>query len=132
MGMWKEFKPFAFKGNVMDLAVAVVIGAAFSKIVNALVEQLVMPLLNAIAPGGDWRTLTVTPLKLGLGPFLGAVVDFILISFVIFIVVVKLRGMVEKKRAAAPTTKTCPECLETIPLEAKRCRACTSVQPRPA
>ncbi len=129
MGMWQEFKTFAFKGNVMDLAVAVVIGAAFSKIVNALVEQIVMPLLNAITPGGDWRTLTVTPLKLGLGPFLGAVVDFLLISFVIFVVVVKLRGMMEKKEEAKPTTKTCPECLETIPLQAKRCKACTSVQP---
>ncbi len=132
MGMWQEFKAFAFKGNVMDLAVAVVIGAAFSKIVNALVEQVVMPLLNAITPGGDWRTLTVTPLKLGLGPFLGAVVDFLLISFVIFVVVVKLRGMMEKKEEAKPTTKTCPECLETIPLQAKRCKACTSVQPGPA
>ena len=132
MGMWKEFKAFAFKGNVMDLAVAVVIGAAFSKIVNALVEQLVMPLLNAITPGGDWRTLTVTPLKLGLGPFLGAVVDFLLISFVVFVVVVKLRGMMEKKEEVKPTTKTCPECLETIRLQAKRCKFCTSVLTRPA
>jgi large conductance mechanosensitive channel len=130
--MWKEWKEFALKGNVLDLAVAVVIGAAFTKIVNALVEQLIMPLINAMTPGGDWRTLTVTPLKLGLGPFLGAVLDFILVSFVIFIVVVKLRSKVVKTEEAKPTTRTCPECLETVPIAAKRCKACTSVLARPA
>ncbi len=132
MGMWKEWKEFALKGNVLDLAVAVVIGAAFTKIVNALVEQIIMPLINAATPGGDWRTLTVTPLKLGLGPFLGACLDFILVSFVIFIVVVKLRGKLEHKEQVKPTTKTCPECLETIPLDAKRCKFCTSVLTRAA
>jgi large conductance mechanosensitive channel len=132
MGLWKEFKDFALKGNVLDLAVAVVIGAAFTKIVNALVEQLFMPLINAVTPGGDWRTLTVTPLKLGLGPFLGAVLDFALVSFIIFVLVVKLRGSLVKKEVTKPTTKTCPECLETIPLEAKRCKFCTSVLTRPA
>jgi len=132
MGMWKEWRDFALKGNVLDLAVAVVIGAAFTRIVNSLVEQVFMPLINAVTPGGDWRTLTVTPLKLGLGPFLGAVLDFALVSFIIFMLVVKLRGRLVKKEAATPTTKTCPECLETIPLEAKRCKACTSVQPRAA
>jgi large conductance mechanosensitive channel len=132
MGMWKEWKEFALKGNVLDLAVAVVIGAAFTKIVNALVEQIIMPLVNAATPGGDWRTLTVTPLKLGLGPFLGACLDFALVSFVIFIVVVKLRGKLEHKEQVKPTTKTCPECLETIPLDAKRCKFCTSVLTRTA
>jgi large conductance mechanosensitive channel len=132
MGMWKEWKEFALKGNVLDLAVAVVIGAAFTKIVNALVEQIIMPLINAATPGGDWRKLTVTPLNLGLGPFLGACLDFILVSFVIFIVVVKLRGKLEHKEQVKPTTKTCPECLETIPLDAKRCKFCTSVLTRAA
>ena len=132
MGMWKEWKDFALKGNVLDLAVAVVIGAAFTKIVNSLVEQIIMPCINALTPTGDWRSLTVTPLKLGLGPFLGACLDFALVSFVIFILVVKLKGMVLKKEVAKPTTRTCPECLETIPLEAKRCKFCTSVVPRAA
>ena len=127
MGMWKDWKAFALKGNVLDLAVAVVIGAAFSKIVSSLVEQIFMPLLNALTPGGDWRGLTVTPLKLGLGPFLGAVLDFILVSSVIFVLVVKLRGRLLKKEDAKPTTKTCPECLETILLGARRCKFCTSV-----
>jgi large conductance mechanosensitive channel len=127
MEMWKEWKAFALKGNVLDLAVAVVIGAAFSKIVSSLVEQILMPLINAMTPGGDWRGLTVTQLKLGLGPFLGAVLDFILVSSVIFVLVVKLRGRLVKKEAGKPTTKTCPECLETIPLGARRCKFCTSV-----
>ena len=132
MGMWKEWKEFALKGNVLDLAVAVVIGAAFTKIVNALVEQIIMPCINAMTPGGDWRGLTVSPLKLGLGPFLGACLDFLLVSIVIFLLVVKLRGRLVKKEAGKPTTKTCPECLETIPLEAKRCKFCTSVLTRAA
>jgi large conductance mechanosensitive channel len=132
MGMWKEWNEFALKGNVLDLAVAVVIGAAFTKIVNSLVEQIIMPLINAMTPGGDWRTLTVTSLKLGLGPFLGACLDFALVSFVIFILVVKLRGKLVKKDEVKPTTKTCPECLETIPLDAKRCKFCTSVLTRAA
>ncbi len=132
MGMWKEWRDFALKGNVLDLAVAVVIGAAFTKIVNSLVEQIFMPLINAATPGGDWRTLTVTPLKLGLGPFLGAVLDFALVSFVIFILVVKLRGSLVKKEEAKPTTKTCPECMEAIPIGARRCKFCTSVLPGPA
>ncbi len=127
MGMWKEWKAFALKGNVLDLAVAVVIGAAFSKIVSSLVEQILMPLINALTPGGDWRGLTLTPLKLGLGPFLGAVLDFVLVSSVVFVLVVKLRGRLVKREDAKPTTKTCPECLETIPLDAKRCKFCTSV-----
>jgi large conductance mechanosensitive channel len=132
MGMWKEWKEFALKGNVLDLAVAVVIGAAFTKIVNSLVEQIIMPLINAMTPGGDWRTLTITPLKLGLGPFLGACLDFILVSFVIFVIVVKLRGKVVQKEQVKPTTMTCPECLETIPIGAKRCKFCTTVLPRAA
>src|SRR5208283_1015439 len=119
MGMWKEWRDFALKGNVLDLAVAVVIGAAFTKIVNSLVEQIFMPRINAVTPGGDWRTLTVTPLKLGLGHFLGAVLDFALVSFIIFILVVKLRGSLVKKEEAKATTKTCPECMEAIPIGAR-------------
>jgi large conductance mechanosensitive channel len=129
--MWKEWKDFALKGNVLDLAVAVVIGAAFTKIVSSLVEQLFMPLINAMTPTGDWRNLTVTPLKLGLGPFLGAVLDFTLVSFVVFVLVVKLRGKLLKKEEAKPTTKTCPECLEKVLIDARRCKFCTSVLIRP-
>ena len=129
MPLLKEFKEFAVKGNVVDLAVAVVIGGAFGKIVTALVADLIMPLVSGLVPGNEWRTWTVSALHFKLGDFIGAVVDFFIIAMVLFLVVNKLMGAVKHKPpAAAPTTKDCPECLEKIPLAAKRCRACTAVQ----
>jgi len=124
MKVLKEFKEFINKGNVVDLAVAVVIGGAFGKIVSAIVADLVMPLVNAVMPQGDWRKWEVTPLHFRVGDFLGTLVDFTIVAFVIFIVMVKLVGTVNRK---APATKECPECLEMVPKAAKRCRACTSV-----
>jgi large conductance mechanosensitive channel len=124
MRILKEFKEFINKGNVVDLAVAVVIGGAFGKIVSALVADLVMPLVNSVMPGGDWRKWEVTPLHFRIGDFLGTVVDFAIVSFVVFIVMVKLVGTVNRRATA---TKECPECLEMVPKAAKRCRACTSV-----
>lgn len=128
MSLLSEFKAFALKGNVVDLAVAVVIGNAFTAIVNALVADLVMPVVGLVIPGGDWRNATFTPLQLRLGHLLGALLDFFIIAVVLFIVVVKVGSLWRRKEApAAPTTRTCPECGETIPLTARRCRACTSV-----
>jgi large conductance mechanosensitive channel len=130
MAFWKEFKEFSVKGNVIDLAVAVVIGGAFGKIVSAIVADIIMPLVGAVMPAGDWRAWTVTSLNLKLGDVLGAVIDFIVIALVLFLFVNKL--MKALKKPAPPgeaTTKECPECLETIPLKARRCKACTSVQP---
>src|SRR4051812_24129331 len=124
MKVLKEFKEFINKGNVVDLAVAVVIGGAFGKIVSALVADLVMPLVNAAVPQGDWRKWEVTPLHFRVGDFMGTLVDFTIVAFVVFIIMVKVVGTVNRKAAA---TKACPECLETVPLVAKRCRACTSV-----
>ena len=124
MKVLKEFKEFINKGNVVDLAVAVVIGGAFGKIVSAIVADLVMPLVNAVMPQGDWRKWEVTPLHFRVGDFLGTLVDFTIVAFVIFIVMVKLVGTVNRK---TPATKECPECLEMVPRAAKRCRACTSV-----
>jgi large conductance mechanosensitive channel len=127
MSLMKDFKAFALKGNMIDLAVGVVIGGAFGKVVSALVEDLVMPVVSAVLPGGDWRQYTVTPLKIQLGHLLGAMVDFAVVAFVLFIVIVKVMGALQKPEApATPTTKQCPECLETVPLKAKRCRACTA------
>jgi len=126
MKVLKEFKEFINKGNVVDLAVAVVIGGAFGKIVSALVADMVMPLVNAVVPEGDWRKWEVSPLKFRLGDFLGTVVDFTIVAFVVFIIMVKIVGTVHKK-APAPETRTCPECLESVPKAARRCRACTSV-----
>jgi large conductance mechanosensitive channel len=124
MKVLNEFKEFINKGNVVDLAVAVVIGGAFGKIVSALVADLVMPLVNSVMPQGDWRKWEVTALHFRIGDFLGTVVDFTIVAFVVFIVMVKLVGKLNKK---APGTKQCGECLEAVPIAAKRCRACTSV-----
>ena len=112
MKVLKEFKEFINKGNVVDLAVAVVIGGAFGKIVSAVVADMVMPLVNAVMPQGDWRKWEVTPLHFRVGDFLGTLVDFAIVAFVIFIVMVKVVGTINRK---APGTKECPECLETVP-----------------
>jgi large conductance mechanosensitive channel len=130
MSIIDEFKAFALKGNVVDLAIAVIIGGAFGKIISALVSDIIMPIVGGLLPGkGEWREITVTPLNIKIGDFSGAVVDFFIIAAVLFLVVVKLMGTLHLTGTAAPTTKVCPECLETIPLAAKRCKACTSVQP---
>ena len=132
MALLQEFKAFALKGNVVDLAVAVVIGGAFGKIVSALVSDLIMPLVSAVLPGNEWRSWTATPLHLKVGDLLGAVVDFVIIAVVLFLVVVKLMGAVKRKEPeAGPVTKSCPECLEIIPIQARRCRACTAPQTAP-
>ncbi|HWM85106.1 MAG TPA: large conductance mechanosensitive channel protein MscL [Kofleriaceae bacterium] len=129
MSLWQEFKTFAVKGNVIDLAVAVVIGAAFSKIVTALVSEIVMPLVGKVMPTGDW--IAYAPGGVRVGVVLGSIIDFMVVAVVLFIVVVKLVGGVRRYRETpvAPTTKACTECLEEIPLAARRCRACTSQQP---
>ncbi len=129
MSLRQEFRSFLFRGNVVDLAVAVVVGAAFSKIVTAFVDDLVMPLVGALLPAGGWREFTVTPLHFKLGHFMGSLVDFVVIAVVIFMVLVKFLGSFTKKEAAPPppATKPCGECLELIPAAAKRCRACTAV-----
>jgi large conductance mechanosensitive channel len=128
MKVLREFKEFINKGNVVDLAVAVVIGGAFGKIVSAMVSDLVMPLVNAVIPQGDWRKWEVSPLHFRLGDFMGTLVDFTNVAFVVFIVMVKVVGAVNRK-TAAPETRQCPECLEPVPKAARRCRACTSVLP---
>jgi large conductance mechanosensitive channel len=128
MALLKDFKEFAVKGNVVDLAVAVVIGAAFGKIVSAVVADLVMPIVGFVTPSGDWRQWQVSPLHFKVGDFLGAVLDFLIIAFVLFLIVTRIVNRVYKKEAP-PATKDCPECLEKIPLAARRCRACTAVQP---
>src|SRR5262245_45404276 len=112
MSLMKEFRDFAAKGNVVDLAVAVVMGQAFGKIVSSMVSDLFMPVVGAVLPGGDWREFTVTPLNLKIGSVLGATLDFMVVSLVLFLVTVKLMGALKKKPAeAAPTTKKCTECL---------------------
>jgi len=126
MSVIQEFKSFVSKGNVVDLAVAVVLGGAFGKIVTAMVEGLVMPLVGYVMPQGDWQKFTAGPFQ--VGQMLAAVIDFLLIALVVFVVFVKGLGRMMKKPEpeAAPVSKTCPECLETVPAAAFRCKFCTS------
>ena len=124
--MLGEFVEFLRKTNALALAVAVIIGAAIGKVVSGIVDDLIMPIIGVILPGGDWRS---AELQLGggnaikYGDLLGRFVDFVIVAFVVFLIT----KAVIKPSAAPAKTKTCSECLETVPLEARRCRACTSV-----
>lgn len=137
MSIWQDFQKFAFKGNAVDLAVGVVIGAAFGKIVTAVVSDLVMPVVALFMPAGEWRENGIvmregaTPkdaVILKYGDLLGAVVDFFIIAFVLFIVVSKIVKAAEGrlKKPEEAVTKECPFCMEMIPKAARRCKACTS------
>lgn len=123
MSMKDEFKAFITKGNVVDLAIAVVVGAAFGKIVSAFVSGIIMPMVSYVMPGGDWQNWTLG--KFQIGSVLGASVDFLIIAATVFVVLVKLLGSMTKKEAA-PTTKECPACLEQVAIKATRCKHCTS------
>jgi large conductance mechanosensitive channel len=140
MSLLDDFKKFAFKGNVVDLAVGVVIGAAFGKIVSALVADLVMPFVGLILPGGDWRSAGLVlrqaadpkdNVVLKYGDFLGSILDFLIVAFVLFLLVSKIvkaaeGRLVKGKKEEAPSTKECRFCLEIVPIKATRCKACTS------
>ena len=128
MSMKDEFKAFIMRGNVIDLAVAVVVGSAFGKIISAFVDGIVMPLVTYVLPADiKWEEWVLG--KFRIGAVLGATVNFLIISLVIFIVLIKLLGKVMKKEEVplvAATTKECPACLEQVPLKATRCKHCTS------
>jgi large conductance mechanosensitive channel len=127
MSLVQEFKAFVTKGNVVDLAVAVVVGGAFSAIVKAFVDGIVMPIVGYFLPANiRWEEWMLG--KLRVGAVIGATVNFLIISLVVFLVLVKLVGSLLKRQEAPaePTTKTCPRCLETVPLAASRCKFCTS------
>jgi large conductance mechanosensitive channel len=140
--MWKEFKGFIKRGNVIDLAVAVIIGAAFGKIVNSLVEGIIMPPLGLLLSRVDFSNLFYVldhskgvPASLAdaktkgipviaYGSFLNDILNFLIIAFVIFLVV-RAFNKLQNKHEDGPTTKDCPQCLSTIPLKATRCAHCT-------
>ena len=130
--MLKGFRDFILRGNVVDLAVAVVIGAAFGAIVTALVADIITPLIAAIVqkPDFSYLILTVNGGKIKYGDFLNALISFLLIAAsVYFFVVLPLNTLLNKFKkpvpATTPSTKTCPECLSDIPVAAKRCSHCT-------
>jgi large conductance mechanosensitive channel len=131
----KGFKVFLLRGNVVELAIAVVIGVAFGVVITAFVKDLVTPLIAAIGGKPDFAALsfTINNSKFLYGEFINAVIAFLIIAAVIyFLVVIPYTAMVERSRKeppADPTVKKCPECLSEIPKDARRCAFCTSPQP---
>ena len=128
----EEFKKFALRGNVLDMAIGVIVGGAFTGIVTSLTANFINPLLNLIMTGGTGEISDGVAWTLGaaVASFLTTVVNFIITAFVLFVLlkgINRLMTMGKKKEApAAPTTKKCPYCLSEIPLEATRCPHCTS------
>jgi large conductance mechanosensitive channel len=146
-GLVKEFRDFIARGNVIDLAVAVVIGAAFGRIVTSLVEGVLMPPIGLLMGGVDFSSLFVVltdvpvpPASLAeakaraipviaYGQFINDIISFLIVAFVIFLVVRKVNRLWSRQEGApadAPTTRPCPFCVSTIPLKATRCPQCTS------
>ena len=125
--MLKEFREFAIRGNVMDLAVAVIIGGAFGKIVTSLVDDILMPLIGLVLGGIDFseRAFTVGGAELRWGAFVQNILDFLIIAFVIFLIVRAINRL-KRDEPTTPTIKECPYCFTTIPLKAARCPNCTS------
>lgn len=128
----KEFKEFIARGNVMDMAVGVIIGGAFTAIVTSLVNDILMPLLSLLTGGFDFTALSIKlsdtedAASLNYGAFIEAIIDFLLIAVVIFIIIKSINKLAKKKEEAPATTKECPFCKEQIALEATRCPHCTS------
>jgi len=136
----KDFKEFAMRGNVMDLAVGVIIGAAFGKIVSSFVEDVIMPPIGKLLGHVNFSDLYInlsgeayksladakahSAATLNYGLFLNTVINFLIVAFAVFLVVHQVNRWA--KKPAAPTTKDCPQCAMTIPLGAKRCGHCTS------
>jgi len=143
--MWKEFKAFMARGNVLDLAVAVVIGAAFGKIVSSFVDELLNPVLGLMLGKVDLANLYVSlngqtyaslaaakeagaPV-LAYGLFLNNIVNFLIVAFAIFLLVRAANRFKERTEAAPATTRDCPYCLMPVPIKATRCGHCTSALP---
>lgn len=150
--MFKEFKEFAIKGNAIDLAVGVIIGAAFGGIVSSLVKDILMPPLGLLtggldfsnkflilkdAPGGGFFATPAEAVKAGAvtwnyGNFITLVINFIIVAFCIFLMVRALNKMKRSSPEAERVSKDCPFCAMTIPIKARRCPYCTSEMPGPA
>ena len=133
----EEFKKFALRGNVLDMAIGVIVGGAFTGIVTSMTANFINPLLNLIMTGGAGEISDGVAWTLGaaVASFLTTVVNFIITAFVLFVLlkgINRLMTMGKKKEApAAPTTKKCPYCLSEIPIAATRCAHCTSELPKP-
>jgi large conductance mechanosensitive channel len=142
--MWREFREFAMRGNVVDLAVGIIIGAAFGKIITSLVNDVIMPPIGLVLGRVDFSNLFINlsgqtyaslaeakaagAPTINYGVFLNHVIDFLIVAFAIFLLVRFINRLSRQSEAppAAPTTKECPFCVSSIPLRATRCPQCTS------
>lgn len=136
MSMLKEFKDFAMRGNVLDMAIGVVIGAAFGKIVTSMVNDIIMPPLGMLLGKVDFSSLKVTlqeaaektpAVAINYGSFINTIIDFVIVAFCIFLVIKQVNRFTKKPETPTePTTKPCPYCQTDIPIKATRCPHCTS------
>jgi len=141
MGMIKEFREFAVKGNVLDMAVGIIIGTAFGKIVSSLVSDVIMPPIGLLLGKVDFSNLKIILSKddagavtasINYGTFINIVINFIIVAFIMFLVVKQMNKFKRKEepKPVEVTTKQCPFCLSAIPIKATRCAFCTSEQPK--
>ena len=135
MQILKEFKEFAMRGNVVDMAVGIIIGSAFGKIVSSLVQDVIMPPIGLIMGNVDFSTLAITlrektetaeAITLKYGVFINTILDFAIVAFAIFMLIKQMNRLKKEAPVAEPTTKECPQCCSTIPAKAMRCPHCTS------
>jgi large conductance mechanosensitive channel len=141
--MWKEFKEFALRGNVLDMAIGIIIGAAFGDIVTSFVNDILMPPIGVLLGNVDFTNLFINlsagqydtlaaaqeagAATINYGVFFNTVIDFIIVAFVIFLLIRQINQMKRKEEEpSGPTNKQCPYCLSTIPIKATRCPHCTS------
>jgi large conductance mechanosensitive channel len=129
--MLKEFRDFVMRGNVLDLAIAVILGAAFGAIITSLVNDILMPLIGIAMGGVDFTTLTyqVGDAVVAYGKFIQAIINFLIIAFTLFLIIRSINRLKRKEPApapAAPATKECLHCFTSIPIKAVRCPNCTS------
>jgi len=143
--MLKEFREFAMRGNVLDMAVGIIIGAAFGRIITSLVNDVIMPPIGLLMGKVDFSSLflnlsgteypSLAEAKkagapvIGYGAFLNTVLDFVVVAFVIFLLIRQVNRLKKQPAPAAPGTKECPYCLSALPLKASRCGHCTSQLP---
>ncbi len=140
--MLKEFKEFAMRGNVLDMAIGIIIGAAFGRIITSIVNDVIMPPIGLLLgkvdfsklyinlSGGSYATLEAAKsagaVTINYGLFINAVIDFVIVAFVIFMLVRQINRLKKQTAPAAPTTKECQYCMSVIPINASRCPHCTS------
>jgi large conductance mechanosensitive channel len=144
--MFKEFKEFAMRGNVVDMAVGIIIGAAFGSIVKSLVDDVLMPVIGLLMGNVDFSNFFVvlkagkvagpyatlaeakaaTAVTMNYGLFINSIVTFLIVAFAVFLLIKQINRLKKEEAPAAPTTKECPFCLSAVPLKATRCPQCTS------